>query len=134
MANGTFQKFFCVARISQDLELKYIPSGAAVLSFSAATNEKYKDKDGNYQEKAEFHRLVAWNKNAENIAKYFEKGSRIFIEGKLETRQWEKDGQKHYTTEIKVDKWDFVDSAKKQETNKPQQSEPVQDDDSELPF
>jgi single-strand DNA-binding protein len=113
MAKGTWQFFMCEARISNDLELKYTPSGAAVLSFSAATNDAYKAKDGNTVETAEFHRFVAWNKTAEMIAQYFKKGDRIRIQGKLETRKWQDKNQAdHYTTEIKVDRWDFVDSKK----------------------
>ena len=137
MSKGTFQKFMCVARISQDLELKYTASGTAVLSFSAATNKSWKGQDGNQVEKAEFHKFVAWNKHAENISKYFSKGNRIMVEGKLETRSWEdQNGVKRYTTEIKVDKWEFVDSNQQQQTSsEPEPSEPPQsEEDDRLPF
>lgn len=93
-------KVIIVGNITRDPELKALPSGVQVATFSVATNEVYTDKDGQKQERAEFHNVVAWGKTAENIAKYMRKGSQIYIEGKLQTRSWEKDGQKHYRTEV----------------------------------
>ena len=101
MARG-LNKVFLLGHLGQDPELKYTPAGAAVASFSLATNESYKDKAGKEVSKTEWHRLVVWNKQAEIAAEYLKKGAQIFVEGKLQTRSWEKDGQKHYMTEIVV--------------------------------
>jgi single-strand DNA-binding protein len=77
-----------------------------------ATSEKWKDKDGNMKEKTEWHRCVAWQKTAELIGKYLKKGSQAYLEGKLQTRQWDdKNGEKRYTTEIVIDSVQFVGSA-----------------------
>ena len=101
MARG-LNKVMLIGHLGKDPELKYTPGGAAVASFSLATNESYKDKEGNQQDKTEWHRLVVWNKQAEIAAEYLKKGAQIFVEGKLQTRSWEKDGQKHYMTEVVV--------------------------------
>lgn len=95
-------KAILVGRITNDLELKKLPSGNAVTSFSLATNKTYTDNNGNKQEKVEFHNVVVFGKTAENVARYMTKGSQIFIEGELQTRNWEdKDtGKKMYRTEI----------------------------------
>ena len=101
MARG-LNKVMLIGHLGKDPELKYTPGGAAVATLSLATNESYKDKDGNQQDKTEWHRLVVWNKQAEIAAEYLKKGQQVFVEGKLQTRSWEKDGQKHYMTEIVV--------------------------------
>mgnify|MGYP007071571072 CR=1 FL=1 len=90
-----------IGNLTRDPELKSTPSGAQVCSFTLATNETY-IKDGNKVEKAEFHNCVAWNKTAENIAKYMRKGSQLFVSGKLQTRKYDKEGQTHYRTEVMV--------------------------------
>lgn len=108
MAKGV-NKVTLVGYLGKDPELKYTPGGAAVATFSIATNESYKDKEGNQKEHTEWHRLVAWNKTAEIVAEYLKKGSLIYIEGKLQTRSWEKDGQKHYMTEVVVRDIQFLD-------------------------
>jgi single-strand DNA-binding protein len=95
-------KVMLIGHLGKDPELRYTPGGAAVATLSLATTEAYKDKDGNWQERPEWHRLVVWNKQAETAAEYLKKGQQIFVEGRLQTRTWEKDGQKHYTTEIIV--------------------------------
>ena len=95
-------KVILVGNITRDPELKALPSGQSVCSFSMATNEVFKDASGQKQERTEFHNVVAWGKTAENIAQYMKKGSQIYIEGKLQTRSWDdKDsGKKMYRTEI----------------------------------
>lgn len=93
-------KAIIVGNITRDPELKSLPSGQQVASFSVATNEVFKGSDGQKQERTEFHNIVAWGKTAENIAQYMRKGSQIYIEGKIQTRSWEKDGEKKYRTEI----------------------------------
>ena len=93
-----------LGRVGRDPELKYTPSGAAVVNFSLATSETWNDKNtGQRVEKTEWHRCVAWNRLAEVINQYCGKGKMVYIEGKIETRQWEdQNGAKRYTTEIKA--------------------------------
>lgn len=93
--------------LTRDVELKALPSGIQVANFGVATNRNYKDKDGNKKEEVEFHNLVAFGRTAEVIAQYMKKGSAIYVEGRLQTRSWEKDGQKFYRTEIVVNNFQF---------------------------
>jgi single-strand DNA-binding protein len=98
---ASINKVILIGNLGRDPELRYIQSGQAVTNFSVATNEKWKDKDGNNQERTEWHRIVVWGKSAENCAQYLQKGRSVYIEGKLQTREWEdKDGNKRSTTEI----------------------------------
>jgi len=94
-------KAYILGRVTQDPELKTIPSGASVVSFGVATNRVWKDKEGNRQESTEFHNIVAFNRQAEVINQYAQKGTLLLVEGRLQTRSWEgQDGQKRYKTEI----------------------------------
>jgi single-strand DNA-binding protein len=103
MARGV-NKVILVGTLGQDPEVKYLTNGNAVCNLSLATSEQWKDKQtGEKKEKTEWHRVVMFGKVAEIAGEYCRKGSQIYIEGKLETREWEKDGVKRYTTEIKVD-------------------------------
>ena len=86
--------------VCKDAEMKYTPNGTAVSKFSMATNEFSKDKEGNKKQLTEFHNIVVWGKRAESLSQYILKGSAILIEGKLQTRSWEKDGATHYSTEV----------------------------------
>ena len=98
---ASVNKVIVVGNLGRDPELRYIQSGQAVANFSVATNEKWKDKDGNNQERTEWHRVVVWGKSAENCAQYLQKGRSVYIEGKLQTREWEdREGHKRSTTEI----------------------------------
>jgi len=90
-----------VGRLGADPEIRYTPSGAAVANFTLATDESWKDKDGNKQEKVEWHRIVIFGKLAEIVGSYLTKGKQIYIEGRIQTREWEdREGNKKYTTEI----------------------------------
>lgn len=103
MARGV-NKVILVGTIGQDPEVKILSNGNAVCNLSIATSEQWKDKQtGEKKEKTEWHRVVMFGKVAEIAGEYCRKGSQVYIEGKLETREWEKDGVKRYTTEIKVD-------------------------------
>jgi len=95
-------KAYIIGRLGGDPETRYMPSGSAVTNCTVATDESWKDKEGNKQEKTEWHRVVFFGKLAEISGEYLKKGSLVYIEGSLQTRQWERDGQKHYTTEIKA--------------------------------
>lgn len=94
-------KVIIIGRLGVDPELKYTPSGKAVANFSVATSERWTDKDGNKQEKTEWHRVVVWGKLAELCNQYLSKGRQAVVEGSLQTRSWDaQDGSKKYTTEI----------------------------------
>lgn len=96
-----------IGNLTRDPEMKYIPSGQAVTSFSIATNRRWKDKDGNNQEQTEFHDVVAWGKLAEIMTQILHKGNKVYVDGRLQTRQWDaQDGSKRSRTEIVVN--DFV--------------------------
>ena len=102
---GSVNKVILVGNLGRDAELRYTPGGAPVATLNLATTEVWNDKtSGQKQEKTEWHRIVLWGKSAESLSEYLTKGKQIFVEGRLQTRQWEKDGQKHYTTEIKADR------------------------------
>lgn len=103
-----------IGNLGKDPELKYTPSGIAVATFSIATSESWKDQDGNQQEKTEWHNIVVWRKLAEIAGEYLKKGKKIYLEGKLQTRNYEKDGVKRYITEIVADSFIMLDSAGKQ--------------------
>lgn len=105
-------KVFLYGNLTRDPELKALPSGTQVASFSIATNRTYKDKDGKKVEQADFHNVVAFGRTAEVISQYLSKGRPIFVEGRIQTRSWEgKDGSKQYRTEIIVDNFQFGASA-----------------------
>lgn len=100
MSRGV-NKVILVGRLGSDPELKYTPSGVAVATFSVATNENWTDKDGNAQERTEWHRIVCWRKLAEIAGEYLKKGRQVYVEGRLQTRSWEdQNGVKRYQTEI----------------------------------
>lgn len=96
-------KVFLVGNLTRDPELKALPSGTKVVSFSIATNRIFKDKDGRKQEQADYHNIVAFAKLAELSAQYLKKGQQVLIEGRIQTRSWETNGEKKYRTEIIAD-------------------------------
>ena len=97
----SLNKAMIVGNLTRDPELKYTPSGRPVCSFGVATNRRWKDPDGNQKEEVEFHDVVAWGKLAEIISQFLKKGNKIYIEGRIRTRNWEgQDGVKRYRTEI----------------------------------
>lgn len=102
-------KVILLGRLGQDPELKYTPNGAAVCSFSMATTESWTDKQGQKQEKTEWHKIVVWGKLAELCNQYLAKGRQAFVEGRLQTRSWDdKDGVKRYTTEVMAATVQFI--------------------------
>ncbi len=100
-------KAFLYGNLTRDPELKALPSGQQLVSFGLATNRTYKDKSGQKQEATEFHNIVAFGRLAEVIAQYMKKGRPLFVEGRIQTRSWESDGQKKYRTEIVVENFQF---------------------------
>jgi single-strand DNA-binding protein len=100
-------KAMIFGNLTRDPELKSLPSGIQVCSFSIATNRVYNDRDGKRQEHVDYHNIAVFGKQAENCAKYLTKGSSAYVEGRLQTQSWEKDGVKHYRTEIVADRVQF---------------------------
>ncbi len=95
-------KVILIGNLGKDPEVKFTPNGVPVAKFSLATNERYKDKAGEWQDRTEWHNIVAWQRLAEIVGEYVKKGSKIYIEGRLQTSSWEdkQSGEKKYRTEI----------------------------------
>ena len=103
-------KVILVGNLGKDPELRYTPSGAAVATFSLATTDRFKDKDGN--QKTEWHNIVAWRQLAEICGKYLHKGKQVYIEGRIQTRSYEdRDGNERYITEIVADQMQMLGRA-----------------------
>lgn len=103
MSRGV-NKVILVGNVGGDPDVRYMPNGNAVANITLATSESWRDKQtGQQQEKTEWHRIVFFGRLAEVVGQYVRKGSKLYVEGKLQTREWEKDGIKRYTTEIVVD-------------------------------
>src|SRR3954468_16914961 len=107
---GSVNKVILVGNLGADPELKYTPSNRPVCNLSIATNEVFKDKGGQRQERTEWHRVTVWGEQAENCSKYLAKGRMVYIEGRLQTRSWDDktDGKKRYSTEIVADRVTFL--------------------------
>lgn len=139
-------KVILIGTCGQDPETRYLPNGNAVTNLSLATSEQWKDKAGQKQEKTEWHRVVLFGKVAEIAGQYLNKGSQVYIEGKLQTREWEKDGVKRYSTEVVVDMQGTMqlmggkqssDQPQRQQAQKPQQQSQqaaMPDDFEDIPF
>lgn len=111
MAQQGVNLVILIGNLGRDPETRYLPSGGAVTNITVATSESWKDKtSGQMQERTEWHRVVFFNKLAEIAGEYLKKGSKVYLQGKLVTRQWEKDGQKHYTTEIHAHDMQMLDA------------------------
>lgn len=102
-----FNKVLVAGRLTRDPELKALPSGGHVCNFSLATNHSYKNKSGETVDTPEYHNVVVFGAAAENSARYLTKGAIALVEGRLQTRSWDKDGQKQYRTEIMADRVQF---------------------------
>ena len=110
MARG-INKVILVGNLGRDPETRYLPSGGAVTNVSLATSRSWKDRDsGEQREKTEWHRIVFFNRLGEIAGEYLKRGSKVYVEGELRTREWEKEGQKHFTTEIVANEMQMLDS------------------------
>jgi len=108
---SSLNKVMLIGRLGQDPEVRYTQSNTAVATLNLATNERYRDSNGEYQDRTEWHRVVAWGRTAEVCQQYLTKGSLIYVEGPLQTREWEDNqGQKRYTTEVKALQMTMLDS------------------------
>ena len=97
----SLNKCMIIGNLGRDPEMRYTPSGQAVTQFTVATNRNYRDQQGEWQKDTEWFRIVVWGQQAERVAEYLRKGSKVYIEGRIQTRQGEgQDGQKRYTTEL----------------------------------
>ena len=102
---GSVNKVILVGNLGRDVEIRYTSGGTAVATLSLATTDVWTDKGGQKQEKTEWHRVVLWGKTAETLQEYLLKGRQIYVEGRLQTRQWDdRDGNKRYTTETRADR------------------------------
>jgi single-strand DNA-binding protein len=138
-------KAILIGRLGSDPEVRYTPSGVAVANFSIATSEEWRDKDsGEKKERTEWHRIVAWRKLGEICGEYLSKGRQVYIEGRIQTRDWEdKDGNKRYTTEIVANDVQFLggrdsgsgDRAASSASTSDYQGSPMQaPEDDDIPF
>jgi len=107
--SGSVNKVILVGHLGADPEIRYTPQGAAVANLRLATNESWKNKNGQREDRTEWHRVILWSKLGELAGQYLKKGSQVFIEGRLQTRSWDdKDGQKRYSTEIVATSMQFL--------------------------
>lgn len=116
----SMNKVLILGRLGQNPEVRYTQGGAAVANFSVATSEKWTDKSGEKKEQTEWHKIVVWGKLAELCQQYLFKGSKVFLEGKLQTRQWQdKDGNTKYTTEIQAQTIQFLGGQSAEQSEEP---------------
>ena len=133
-------KVILIGKLGKDTEVRSLEGGAKVASFSLATNEVFKGKDGNKVEQTEWHNIVVWRGLAELAEKYLKKGSQIYLEGRIKTRSWDdKEGNKRYTTEIVGDNMTFLgkpmsDSQGNAPSPSSQDAPPEVEEDGDLPF
>lgn len=140
-ARSSANRVILVGNVGGKPEVRYTSSGVAVANFTLATNEAWTDNDGNRQERTEWHRIVAWRKLAELCEKFVDKGKMLYIEGRLQTRDWEdKNGIKRYTTEVVADtltmlsgRGDTAGGNQKQESSA-SAPEPEDEEMDDLPF
>lgn len=150
MSQGV-NKAILIGNLGADPEIIYTPQGRAVCKFRLATNEQWKDGDGAQKERTEWHRIVVWGKLAEVCGQYLKKGRSVYVEGRIQTRTYDKDGQTHYATEINAATVQFLggrDGDEASDTGQSRQEEGAPrkdgtrgqhrnfkaDDDSEIPF
>jgi single-strand DNA-binding protein len=137
----SLNKVLLIGNLGKDPELRYTPGGVPVASFTIATNESWKDQEGNAQERTEWHNIVAWRKLAEICGEYLKKGKKVYVEGRIQTRSFDdkNTGAKRYVTEIVADNLIMLDSGgtPRGEAFAPQSAEPQQpgkSSDEDLPF
>lgn len=140
MAQHGVNRVIIVGNLGQDPDIRYTTSGDAVANFSVATSESWKDKNtGDKQEKTEWHRIVMFRKLAEIAGEFLKKGSKVYIEGKLQTRKWQDDhGNDRYVTEIVANQMQMLDSrerpAQQQQQQPPAQPAADQNFEDDIPF
>ncbi|MFM2193992.1 MAG: Single-stranded DNA-binding protein [Chloroflexota bacterium] len=135
---ASVNKVICIGNLGRDPETKFLSNGDAVCNFSIACSESWKNKDGEKQERTEWVRCVAYKKLAEICGEYLKKGSQVYIEGKMQTREWEKDGVKRYSTEVIVSEMRMLGGKSERSEPKPEAPKTpmqgIQDMEEDLPF
>jgi len=137
MSRGTVNKVILIGRLGADPEVRYAPSGNAVANFNIATNRSYKDREGNQQEQTDWHRIVAWTRLAEFAKQYLHKGMRVYVEGRLQYRDWQdQNGVKRNVTDVIANDIQMLESlgerAELVDQEKPSSDLEVPDDDDDL--
>ena len=133
MQKGSVNKVVLVGHLGADPESRFTPSGVAVTTFNMATNESWKNKEGEYEDRTEWHRIVLFGKAAETASEYMKKGQLTYVEGRIRTRSWEdKEGMTRYTTEVLGDRFTML--GRKGENQSVAPVEASGDDDDDLPF
>lgn len=119
MSKGTVNRVLIIGNLGANPEINYMPSGDAVATIRVATTESWKDKQtGQQTERVEWHRIVFYKRLAEIVGEYLKKGSKVYIEGSLRTQQWEKNGEKRYTTEIVGNEMQMLDRMQSDENDR----------------
>jgi single-strand DNA-binding protein len=127
-------KVILIGNLGRDPELRYLPSGGPVTKFTLATNSRWKDKEGQWQDRTDWHNIVAFGRQAEVCNEYLKKGSQVYVEGRIQTRSWEdKDGNKKYMTEIIAQSINLL-GRKEAEEEVPAEVEETKTEDEDLPF
>ena len=128
MSKGTVNKVILVGRLGSDPDIRYTPGGAAVANFNIATDRAWKDKDGNWQNETTWHRIVLWSRQAEFAKEYVKKGNRVYVEGRLQNREWEdQNGQKRHVTEVVAFDIQLLESAAQRGESPPPLGSPPED-------
>ena len=139
---ASVNKVIIVGNLGRDPEIRYSNQGTAVCNLAIATSDKWTDKQGHQQERTEWHRVVAFGKQAENCERYLSKGKQVYVEGKLQTSSYEKEGQTHYATDIIAQTVQFLggnQGSGQQQSQRPQQQsqqgyQPPAQDANDIPF
>lgn len=142
---ASLNKVMLIGNLGRDPEVRYTASGTAVAGFSVATTEKFKNKNGEWEERTEWHNITLWGRLAEIAGEYLAKGKTVYLEGRLQTRKWQdRDGKDRYTTEVVADKMQMLGGkgdggrqgagAGRNDTQEPSYEEPVFNPDDDIPF
>ena len=142
---ASLNKVMLIGNLGRDPEVRYTASGTAVAGFSVATTEKFKNKNGEWEERTEWHNITLWGRLAEIAGEYLAKGKTVYLEGRLQTRKWQdRDGKDRYTTEVVADKMQMLggkgDGGRpgagtgRNDTQEPSYEEPVFNPDDDIPF
>ena len=141
MQKGSVNKVVLVGHLGADPESRFTPSGVAVSTFNMATNESWKNKEGEYEDRTEWHRIVLYGKAAETASEYMKKGQLAYVEGRIRTRSWEdKDGMTRYTTEVLGDRFTMLGRKSENKSTAPAEADASASagggggDDDDLPF
>lgn len=133
-------KVILLGNVGKDPEIRTTPGGTMVGNLTLATSDRQKDAQGNWQDRTEWHNLVTFGRTAEIVRDYVKKGSKLYVEGKIQTRSWEKDGAKHYRTEVIVNDLSLLSGGEKRDSNSVPQNrddyarQNPEIDDDDIPF